>query len=69
MSIITELEKYLERAKAATGDGKRLAAIMTDMEQNYEIPLLANWIPEWEKATPDASRILKTYRYISNLRD
>ena len=60
MSIITELEKYLERAKAA---------IMTDMEQNYEIPLLANWIPEWEKATPDASQILETYRYISNLRD
>ena len=69
MNIISELEKYLDRANTAKSDGQRLAAIMTDMEHRYEIPTLSKSLPEWESKTPDAARILKTYRYIAGLRD
>lgn len=69
MDIISELEKYLERANTAKNDVQRLAAIMKDMEQHYEIPMLSKSLPEWESKTPDAARIQKTYRYIAGIRD
>lgn len=68
MNIMSELDKYLDRAEKAKGDDVRLAAIMTDMERKYEIPSLAIWLPDWEKKTPNASRIFEVYKYISGLR-
>lgn len=68
MNIMSDLETYLNRATAAKGSDERLAAIMTDMERKYEIPRLAIWLPDWEKKTPNASRILKAYRHISEMR-
>lgn len=41
----------------------RLAAIMTDMEKEFHIPLLND--PEWNAAHPE---IISTYRQISNMR-
>ncbi|WP_122629317.1 hypothetical protein [Lucifera butyrica] len=68
-NIMSELEKYLERARIARDDDGRLAAIMTDMEHKYSIPALSSLIPEWKRNDPNAERILKVYRYISGLRN
>jgi hypothetical protein len=69
MDIIAELQIFIERAEKAKGDDIRLAAIMTDMEHRYKIPLVLRFLPEWKEKTPEAERILKTYHYISGLRD
>lgn len=68
-NIMAELEKYLDRARAAKDNDERLAAIMTDMENRYDIPALASWLPSWEKKTPHAQRIFEVYKYVSGLRN
>lgn len=67
-NILLELEKYFERAKVAQDNDERLAAILTDMENRYDIPALASRLPEWNQKTPHAARIFETYKYISGLR-
>ena len=62
------LNTYIDRAEAAAGDDRRLAAVMTDMEQQYEIPSLAVLLPAWERQTPGAKEILAVYRGISGMR-
>jgi hypothetical protein len=67
-NIMAELTIYLERAKAAQDDDARLARIMTDMENRFDIPRLASRLPEWERNMLYATNILETYKYISGLR-
>ena len=68
MNIMSELEKYIEQSEKAKGDDERLAAIMTDMERKYKIPILAKWLPDWQGKPLNATRVFEIYKYISGLR-
>lgn len=46
------------------GKDVRLASLMTDMEGEYQIPMLRN--PEWEEKHPG---VLQTYRRIGDMRE
>lgn len=69
MNINEELQAYINRADKAKNDAARLAVIMTDIEQRYQLPALASGLARWETTVPHAAQILTTYRYIANLRD
>lgn len=62
------LNQYLDRASAAAGDDRRLTALLHDMEQQYDMPMLAVHLPVWEKRTPGAKAILAVYRGIAGMR-
>lgn len=65
------LDKLIVRAEQIVEDKKRsqqqkdaeLAAIMTEMEGKYRIPLLNDL--EWNATHPD---VIRTYRQISDMR-
>ena len=69
MKIIAELEQFLARAESVKGDDPRLAVVHSDLATRYNIPKFATEIANWEKHTPDASKILQTYRLILSLRN
>ena len=64
-----ELQIFQQRAETAKGNDTRLARLMTDMENTYQIPAMRNLLENWSKATTGAAEILQVYQYISSLRD
>lgn len=68
----TTLDDRIKRAERIRDDknlnadqkAKKLAEMMTDMEGEYQIPMIRN--PEWEAKNPD---VIKTYRQISDMRE
>ena len=68
---IVELDEYLARAEqiqtgkqSAESKAVQLAAIMTKMERQYEIPMLRD--PKWEAKNQE---IITAYRKISDMRE
>lgn len=64
-----ELQIFRQRAETAKGNDTRLARLMTDMENTYQIPAMKSLLEDWSKTTTGAAEILQVYQYISSLRD
>ncbi len=68
MNILGELNLFLDRADKVKGDDERLKALLADLKNKYEIPDSVAELEKWEENTPEADRILRTYRFILSLR-
>jgi hypothetical protein len=62
------LRSYLERANIVKRDDRRLAALIEDMERNFDIPRLNVHLQAWKTKTANADQILDVYRQISGMR-
>lgn len=69
---VKTLDDIIKRAENIRDDknlnndqkARQLAGLMTDLEGEYQIPLLRN--PEWEAKNPE---VIKAYRKISDMRE
>lgn len=68
MNIIGELNIFLDRAEKAKGNDESLAVLLSDLKHKYDIPDSIAELESWEEKTPEADRIIKTYRFILSLR-
>ena len=68
MNVIGELNIFLDRAEKVKDDDERIVAVLADLKNKYEIPDSVAELEKWEENTPEADRILRTYRFILSLR-
>ncbi len=68
MNVIGELNIFLDRAEKVKDDDERIVAVLADLKNKYEIPDSLAELEDWREKTPEAERIIRTYRFILSLR-